>query len=241
MNKALVTGATSGLGKAMCLLLKQKGFELIEVGRKNAPTCIDLSIKDERQKLLDIITEKKPNLIINGAGFGLYGPTLKLSIEEQLAMVEVNISALMEITLHGAKTMLASEKEGTILNISSAAAFFPYPTFNTYSASKAFVRSFSLALHKELKALGVNILCACPGQIATDFRHRAGKGHPQKRDKRTMSPEKAAERLWRQIEQKTPEVVFDWRTKALLIIGKCLPRSILDPILIQGLKDRHTD
>lgn len=239
MDKAVVTGATSGLGKAVSLLLKEKGFEVLEVGRTSPTFPIDLSKAPERQKLLSLITEHKPSLIINNAGFGLYGPTLDLSMEEQLAMIEVNITALFEITLHGAKTMLQTGRGGTILNISSAAAFFPYPTFNVYSASKAFVRSFSLALHHELKGQGVHVLCACPGQIATDFRHRAGKGHPQKKDRRTMDVQQAAERLWRQIEAKTPEIVFDGKTRALLAIARCLPRFLLYPILVQGLKDRY--
>lgn len=233
---ALITGATSGLGKGLSQFLQAKGTEVIEMGSKSC----DLRDKAERKKLLDLITERKPDLIVNNAGFGLYGPTLSHSIEEELDMIEVNVSALVEISLHAARTLIDAGKRGTILNISSAAAFLPYPTFNTYAASKAFVVRFSLALDAELRGQGVRVLCACPGQIATNFRSRAAKGHPQKGDRRTMSIEEAVQHLWKQIEGEKPLYVFDWRSRSMLFFGRLMPAGVRNRLLTNRLKERYS-
>jgi len=222
----------------MAEFLAKKNLELILTGRKEVPFPIDLSTKEGRKPLLNKISEKKPDLIINNAGVGLYGETLKHSIDEQLEIIEVNVNALVEITLHSAKTLIDAGKTGTILNISSAACFFPYPTFNIYAASKGFVTSFSLALDRELKGTGVRVLCACPGQIATNFRNRAAKGHPQTADRRTMSSEQAVCHLWKQIEKGKPLTIFGGKTRVMVWIARCLPRPILDKILMSGIKER---
>lgn len=234
-ESALITGATSGLGNALADFLETKDIPVWRLGSKD----FDLTQPSERQKLLALITEKKPDLIVNNAGFGLYGPSLELSLEEQCNMLEVNCTALMEISLHAAKIMRDAGKQGTILNISSLAAFFAFPTFNVYSASKAFVKNFSLALDAELKDSGIRVLCACPGQIETNFRNRAAKGHPQSSDHMTMSAKAAIHYLWKQITQQKPLSVFGWRAKMLLWSSRLLPRPLLNHILEKSLSDRY--
>ena len=231
---ALVTGSTSGLGKALADFLEEKGIEVIRTGSKD----VDLSERPQRKKLLDEITEKKPDLIINNAGLSFYGFSVDLSIDEQLKILDVNCNALVEISLHSAKTLLEANKTGTILNISSAGAFYAFPTYNVYCASKAFVNSFSLALDAELKKDGIRVLCACPGQIATDFRNRAAKGHPQKPDRRTMPVELAVKHLWKQLERQKSLYIFDWKTKGMLWISRFIPRPILNETLQKSICDR---
>ncbi|NGX40104.1 MAG: Serine 3-dehydrogenase [Chlamydiae bacterium] len=238
-TKALVTGATSGLGKELASLLKQKGIEVLETGRTGTPP-LDLTKREERAALLEIITHEVPDLIINSAGFGLYGSAIDLSTKEQLEMIELNCSALVEISLHSARTLIKNGKKGTLLNLSSSGAFFPFPTFNIYCASKAFVNSFSLALDTELKEKGVRVLCACPGQVATDFRNRSSKGHPQKKDRRTMPVKQAALHIWKQIEKEKTLYIFDWRTRMMLTLAKFLPRALLEKIMIQSIADRYS-
>lgn len=232
---ALVTGATSGLGKAMATFLQKKGIEVIGVGSSD----YDLSTKTGREGLCKLISEKKPDLIINNAGLGLYGPAIKHPLEKQLEIVEVNVTALTALTIHGAKTLIDAKKEGTILNISSAAAFFPFPTFSIYAASKSYVNAFSQSMDMELKSSGIRVLCACPGQIETDFRRRSGLGYPQKPDRRTMRVEKAVSLLWSQIEEQKPLFIFGLRTKILLLLSKLFSRNRLGSFLKRSISDRY--
>lgn len=236
---ALITGASSGLGKALASFLSKKNIDLILTSRNSSPLSIDLAQEKEREVLFEEITDKKPDLIINNAAFGSYGNSLDLSIEEQLNMIDLNIKALVEISLHSARTLIEAGKTGTILNISSAGAFFPFPTFNTYCASKSFVNSFSLALDAELQSKGVRVLCACPGPINTNFRSRASKGYPQQKTSLAMPVEKAVHHLWRQIEKEQTLYVFDWKTKWMVQFGKWIPRSLLNRLLRNSIKDRY--
>lgn len=234
-KRALITGSSSGLGKGLADFLEKQGIEVIRMGSKD----FDLTNSTERKKLLDLISEKSPDLVVNNAGFGLYGPSLDLTTCEQLKMIEINCAALVEISLHAAATLRKNQKKGTILNISSAAAFIPFPTFNVYAASKAFVNHFSLALDGELCKEGIRVLCACPGQIAANFRSRAAKGHPQTPDNRTMSIDVAVTHLWKQIEQDKTLYVFDWRMRIMIWISRLTPRVILNKFLKKRLRERY--
>jgi len=231
---ALISGSRSGLGKALGDLLEQKGYTVLRHSSSEA----DLTTPAGREKLLDLIHKEKPDLLVNNAGIGFYGPTLDIPLEEHLKTIELNQNALVTLSLAFAKTCIKANKPGIILNISSAAALLPFPYFNTYSASKAFVNQFSLALNTELKPHNIHVLCACPGQIATNFRTHAAKGHPQKPDLRTMSPEKAAQHLYKQLLTKKPLYIFDWRTKLLAWIAKILPQSLLQSILRRSIQKR---
>ena len=230
---ALITGSTSGLGAALATFLEEKGIEVIRTGSR------DVDLSDDRTRLLQIISEKVPDLIVNNAGFGLYGPSCSLPIEEQLKMIEVNCVALTEISLHGAQTLLQAKKTGTILNISSAGGFFAFPTFNVYCASKAYVNAFSQALDAELRNQGIRVLCACPGQIETHFRNRAAKGHPQKKDLRTMKVETAVRHLWKQLQNVKQLYIFDWRMWLMVWTSKWIPRKLLDKMLVKSITNRY--
>jgi len=233
---ALITGGKSGLGKGLASFLQNQGIRVIAVSSSD----YDLRSPDQLEKLLILIDQETPDLIINNAGLGYYGPALGHQISDQMDIIKVNIEALTKITLHGARAMRKVNKSGTILNISSAAAFLPFPTFSIYAASKAYVNQFSLGLDQELKDQGIRILCACPGQIATDFRNRAAKGHPQKSDRRTMTIEQAVSHLWKQIQMGKTLSVFDWRTHLLILFSKCFPRNLLGKFLQKSISDRHS-
>ena len=206
-EKALVTGASYGLGKALCHALAARGVPLLLAARNeeklmevakslSVPTQIypvDLADMSQRKQFLTWLKNEAPDLIINNAGIGLYGPAVMHPIQEQSEIVELDVQALVEITLDGARTLLEQKRQGTILNVSSAAAFFPYPSHCIYSASKAFVNNFSQGLDFELKPHGIRVLASCPGMIDTEFSLRAasGKAH-QKSSLWTMQAEKAA-------------------------------------------------
>lgn len=252
--RALITGGTSGLGKALATHLASQGIPLIISGRRadelaelsqTLPTHVvcetaDLSYPSERKALLERIKELKPDLVINNAGFGLYGDVLDHKREEELAILELNSAALLEITIEAAKALREANKQGTILNISSAAAFFATPGFAVYAASKMFVNQFSLAFDREMAPHGIRILTACPGQIATDFRRRAASGHPQKKDDlMTMSVEKAVKEIVWQIEKQKRLHIFDLRYQVSTFLARhFVPESFIGWIIQRSVKKR---
>jgi uncharacterized protein len=253
---ALVTGASSGLGTSICYLLAEQGISLMISARNvqkledlqklliaKVPVTIhpaDLSNNTARQELICVIKERKPDLILNNAGFGLYGDALSHSIKEQMEILEVNANAALEISLEAAQMLIKDKKHGTIVNISSAAAFFPYPTFSVYAASKTFLKEFSQAFDEEVKPFGVRVLTACPGQINTNFRYRASGSVPQKGKTFSMSSEKAATFILKQIQQEKSLYIFDWPYRLGIVLARILmPKKILFWSLKKAIAKRH--
>ncbi len=256
IKKALITGATSDLGIRVAEQLASRGIELIltaksrepllelkQILQKKAPITThvgNLLEPNSRKEIRSLIDEHKPELIINNAGKGLYGPALMHTIEEQLEIIDINAKALLEITLSAARTLKKAQKRGIILNISSAASFFPYPTFCVYSASKAFVTNFSRGLDQELRDSNIRVLCACPGQIETAFRVKAAKNYPQRPARGAISPSKAAKLLLKQIEKEKPLYVFNWHYRAGLFIAHyLLPSALVERFLQRVIRKRY--
>lgn len=191
----LITGASSGLGEAMARLLAKQQFNLIVVARRMdrleslsrelqdhygvtvMPMQADLSDPDQALKLYADIKAKgcKVSMLINNAGFGDYGDFIDLPLGRQVAMINLNCTALVVLT----KAFLEDRKtagSGTILNIASLLAYLPFPYYSVYSATKAFVLAFSETLAAELEGTGIAVNCLCPGPIATDFNSSAMLG-----------------------------------------------------------------
>lgn len=250
---ALVTGATSGLGKALCHALAQRNISLIAVGRniqklqllaKEIQTQIrivqvDLSQPNQRTSLYVLIQELCPDLVINNAGFGVYGSVIEQPLKLSKEMIEVNIQAVMECSIEAASALKKAKKPGLILNISSAAAFFSYPNFSVYAASKAFVYRFSEALDIELSAYHIRVLTTCPGQIATDFRKKAAQNFPQKTDHLTLSCQKAVRLILKQIKQGKRVQMIDLRYRLMVFLAYFIPKNFLLPFLQRSLSKRY--
>ena len=114
----------------------------------------------------------EPANVVNNAGFGLVGSAANLDRDEQLAMIDLNIRALTELSLAFLDSL--ARHRGGILNVASIAAFLPGPGMAVYYASKAYVLSFSEALHRELADRGIRVTALCPGPVPTEFQARAG-------------------------------------------------------------------
>jgi uncharacterized protein len=188
----LITGASSGIGAELARVFASHGHELALVARrqreltdlaeqiasKGARRPIVLAVDlAERGAVARIVAELKsrdrePAYLINNAGFGLAGPSTVLDRGEQLAMIDVNVRALTELTLTLVESIV--RYRGGILNVASIASFMPGPGMAVYYASKAYVLSFSEALHSELSHRGVRVTALCPGPVATGFQSRAG-------------------------------------------------------------------
>jgi short-subunit dehydrogenase len=233
---------------ALARLLAAQGASLILSGCQAATlqqladtlsaTICPSDLCASREPLIALIRQQVPDLIINNAGYGLYGEALTYTAHEQLDLLTVNAAAVLELTLEGARALIEAGKRGTILNISSAAAFFPFPTCSVYAASKACVLSFSRALDAELAPRGVRVLTACPGQIATNFRRRASGGFSTEAHACSMTPEYAARRLLAQVRRGQSLTVFDWKTRFAVACARLLPFRLLSRLLRRTLSSR---
>jgi short-subunit dehydrogenase len=188
----LITGASSGIGAELARVFAAHGHELVLVARRERELtdladeiagkgakrpivlAVDLAQRDAVARIVAELKsrDREPAYLINNAGFGLAGPSTVLDRGEQLAMIDVNVRALTELTLTFADGV--ARHRGGILNVASIVSFMPGPGMAVYYASKAFVLSFSEALHGELSGRGVRVTALCPGPVATGFQSRAG-------------------------------------------------------------------
>lgn len=192
MPTALVTGATSGIGLELATLLARDKHDLVLVGRAreklkqlartfqtdygvSAYTFpVDLSDPGAPAKLHRALKHEgiHPDVLVNNAGFGSYGPFVESKVETQVSMIQVNASAVVHLTGLFLPHMVR-KGHGRILNVASLAGFQPGPLMATYYATKAFVIWFSEALAEELAGTGVTVTALCPGPTRTAFRARA--------------------------------------------------------------------
>lgn len=192
----LITGASSGLGLEFAHILSnnprwdtvvlvarredrlQKIADKLSAQQPKKRFLVkrtDLTLPKERAELFEYLEKENLNIdcLINNAGFGSYGFFQDSELQNQLNMIELNCSALVDTTHRSLKGML-ERKSGLILNVSSMAGFQGLPYLSTYSATKAFVTSFSLAIASELKGTGITIHALCPGPVPTEFLHVSG-------------------------------------------------------------------
>jgi uncharacterized protein len=135
---------------------------------------LDLGLPDATTRLEDELRDNglEPQFLVNNAGFGLLGPAANLDRAEQLAMIDLNVRALTELSLRFSDSLV--RHRGGILNVASVASFLPGPGMAVYHATKAYVLSLSEALHRELAPQGVRVTALCPGPVETEFQARAG-------------------------------------------------------------------
>jgi short-subunit dehydrogenase len=189
----LITGASGGIGADLARVFALHGHHLALVARSRdklealadeiaasgrsrpLPLVFDLTQNGAAAAIAAALQTARlaPDILVNNAGFGLAGEVAKLDAAEQLAMVDLNVRALVEITLRFLPEIRAAR--GKILNVCSGGAYFPGgPGMTLYYASKSFVLSFSLGLSQELRPDGVTVTALCPGFVPTGFHARAG-------------------------------------------------------------------
>jgi short-subunit dehydrogenase len=188
---ALITGASSGIGAAFAYELASRNHDVILGGRRAdkleavAQACRDrynvkaevviaeLTRHEEVAKLVRRIHNPGIDVLVNNAGFGLSNSFIKNPIDQQHAMVEVHVQALLTLT-HAALPHMREQGKGLIINVSSLAAFLPMKGSGLYCGTKAFINAFSESLHMEEKANGIRVLVVCPGFTHTDFHEKIG-------------------------------------------------------------------
>lgn len=192
MNKlAIITGASSGIGRAFANELAKDNYTLLlvardkkelenvaaelhaEYGAKSDYLALDLTAKHAVEDLWKHVGSKNVHVLINNAGFGDLAPVVKADFSKLQNMITLNITALTQLSQLAAQKM-KTEGTGKILNVASIAAFIPGPGMATYYATKAYVLSFSEALSQELSGSGVTVTTLCPGPTKTHFAESAG-------------------------------------------------------------------
>lgn len=249
---ALITGASGGIGEAFAHLLAGRGYELVLVARNEAElqrvagtitgrdgakasiVAADLGVPGGT----DLVAERCPDadVLINNAGFGLAGPAAQLDRGQQLAMIDLNIRALADLTLRFLPGML-ERRAGGIINVASVAAFMPGPHMAMYFATKAFVTSFTDALAEENKNSGVTIMSLCPGPVATNFQARAGMREVRGgRAANVMTPVEVAAAGWAAYERGERMEIPGALNKLTAYGTRGLPRRLLLPIAARAVK-----
>lgn len=243
MNKtALITGATSGLGYDFVDMFAQDGFDLVLVARNQAKmgeikrqyphlnvTIIakDLSRPNAAKEVYEEVKSAGITIdtLVNNAGFGLMGKFDDLDIQKQSEMIQLNITALTELTYHFLPGMKGSSHKARILNVASTAAFQPGPMMAVYYATKAYVLSFSEALAEELAGTNVTVTTLCPGATKTNFASVANV-EKTKMFSGAMSSQEVAKQGYQALMAGKRVVITGSPNKVGAYAAKFLPRSL---------------
>jgi hypothetical protein len=252
---ALITGASSGIGKAFAEALSARGANVILVARsgdklrsvaseikkkskvKAEVIVADLSDPRAPARVHAAVTKKgyQVDVLINNAGFGTQGQFHNLSAEVEHKEIMLNVAAVVRLT-HLFLPGMVKKKNGVIINVASAAAFEPVAFMAVYGATKAFVLSFSEALWAEYRKQGVVVLAVCPGATATNFSKAAGTEgrHSGKR----RSSENVVETTVRALEKRKSYVVDGWLIYLAVQSIRLLPRSLVAKLTARIMKPK---
>jgi short-subunit dehydrogenase len=241
----VITGASAGIGVALARVFARNGHALALVARREdrlraladeiaatgAPKPIvivaDLAAPGAARAIGEALAAEgaEPQFMVNNAGFGMVGLASARDRDEQLAMIDVNVRALTALSLAFIDSL--ERHRGGLLNIGSMAGFLPGPGMAVYYASKAYVLSFSEALHSELKSRGVRVTVLCPGPVPTEFAARAGLSSGLAPGLLTQSAERVAEAGYRGLMRGDRMVVPGLANKLVTILIRIVPRRLL--------------
>ncbi|MGY5810574.1 SDR family NAD(P)-dependent oxidoreductase [Rhizobium sp. LEGMi198b] len=255
----VVVGASRGIGRAMAKIVARERAVVVLVARSSEGLAaaaadvreaggeayileLDIVASDASTRLHDFLSANGLvcDVLINSAGYGLRGAATILPIEDQLGIVDLNIRALTDLTLRFLPEM-AARRRGGVINLGSIAGFLPGPNMALYYASKSFVRSFSEALHQELRRTGVTVTCVAPGPVSTEFLERSGAGRATLfKILPKLDSAYVAERAWRGFKSGRRLVVPGISAKLVAVAARLLPSVVLLP-LIGRLQRRSGD
>ncbi|HEU5236083.1 MAG TPA: SDR family oxidoreductase [Pyrinomonadaceae bacterium] len=244
MKTTLITGASWGIGEAFARKLAARGNNLLlvarsedrlitlcnELGRSQKIRAdyfaIDLSEPDAPQRLFEEAQKRELeiDLLVNNAGFGSMGEFAKLDLANELKMIDLNVRALIELTYRFIQPM-REKKGGAIINVASTAGFQPVPFMANYSATKAFVLSFSEALWEENRRYGIKVMALCPGVTETHFFEASRMERPPARFSQT--PEEVVDVALRGLARGKSSVISGWTNALITESERVLPRKFV--------------
>jgi len=244
MATALITGASTGIGRAIACRFAQEGYDLILTSRSAAKldqlareldgvrvdTCAaDLSRPGGPHSLTAAVerTGRTVDILINNAGAGLHGRFAETSLDRELELLQLDVASVLALAKWFLPGML-KRGHGHIVNVASVAAFLPGPYQSVYYAAKAFVLSFSEALAEELRGTGVGVTAVCPGPTRTGFQAAAGVRRARPiRPALFLTPEAVAEATLRGVRAGRRIVVPGWRHGLLVLAVQLAPRRLV--------------
>lgn len=252
----LITGASAGIGAALAHMFAAKGHEVALLARRALQLtqladaiesaggkrphilAIDLARADASTRIDDEMhgRDLEPQYVVNNAGFGLLGPAAELDRSEQLAMIDLNVRILTDLSLRFVDSL--ARQRGGILNVASVASFMPGPGMAVYHATKAYVLSFSEALHKELAPRGVRVTVLCPGPVVTEFQARAGIPETYFPRILARSAERVARDGYNGLMRGKRLVVPGTENKVATFLPRLLPRAWVLKYLVAGVRER---
>lgn len=252
----IITGASSGIGSALVRVFAENGHEVAMVARREQEMKLLASELAVRTKvrphvlLVDLLRADapariahellgrglEPQFVVNNAGFGLIGQAAELDRSEQLAMIDLNIRALTDMSLRWIESV--TRHQGGILNVASLAGFMPGPGMAVYYATKAYVLSFTEALHEELKPKGVRVTALCPGPVPTGFQTRAGIKKAKLPRVIEVPPERVAAEAYAGLMAGRALIVPGAATKFASWVPRFVPRGLLRRAVMQSQRRR---
>ena len=235
--RALITGASSGIGKNMAYVLANKGIDLILVARnkdemlkikenvKVNVEVIELDLLKEKNvfKLYEMCKDRNIDILINNAGFGLFGLFTETDLDRELEMIDLNIKAYHILTKLFLKDFVEKDN-GYILNVASSAGFMAGPRLSTYYATKNYVLKLTMAINEELRQSGSNVVVSalCPGPVNTNF-NKVAHGEFSIKE---ASPKYVAEYAINKLFKKKMIIIPTFRIKLGIFLLRILPHRI---------------
>jgi short-subunit dehydrogenase len=255
-GRALVTGASRGIGYELARLFAGTGFDVVLVARSEDElrehaeyfedrfdvradvVVADLSDPEAPEDIYETCQERglEVTVLVNNAGFATQGPFVETDLETELDELQVNVTALTHLTKRFLPAMV-DRRAGGVLNVASSAAFLPGPLMAVYYASKSYVLSFSEAIAEEVRDDRVSVTCLCPGPVDTGFQERAGVEDQTLVQLGTKDPRAVARAGYRGLLQGDVVVVPGLDMKAGYLLGRVAPRSTARKIA--GLLNRN--
>jgi short-subunit dehydrogenase len=241
----LITGASSGIGAALARIFAENGHEIALVARREPSLAaladeiaasggqrphvlsIDLARADAAARLSHDLRGRglEPEIVVNSAGFGLFGRAAELDRDEQLAMIDLNIRALTDLSLRFVESL--ARHRGGLLNVASIAGFVPAPRMAVYHATKAYAVAFGEALHCELAPRGVRVTTLCSGPVETEFQPRAGLARGQYPRGLTRAADRVARDGYRGFVNGQRVVIPGFGNKLVVGLARFLPRTFI--------------
>ena len=247
---ALITGASSGIGADMARILSDMGYDLILVARNkrkmevlakelktNAEIIpMDISSTYNCTELYNLVKKKNIDVLVNNAGFGLFGEFCCTKLDKELDMIELNVKTVHTLTKLFLKDFVKKDK-GYILNVASSAAFMPGPLMATYYATKAYVLHLTESINEELRRKKSNVfICAlCPGPVSTNFNKVAGVSF----NLESLESYDVAKYAVKQMFKKKVIIIPGFKIKMGVFALRLLPRSLVRKIAYKIQKNKE--